>query len=237
MVSECDQGRAGTGGQWAIDFSINDANLDLQRSLAGVDDYLAKGVDVLVFTPVNQEASVPTVKKAMDTGIPVILKSSNVEGATTLVAIDDYALGFEVGQWSGKYVQDNFNGEARVLDIGLPALTPCVDRSTGFVDGLKSVVSGRPARAVGGRQGVEGRGSESGCRCSYGKPRHQRNLRLRSATRHWVACRRSRRRAWIRRICWWPVSVAKARHASRPWKRAGPTRSPALCSLNIRGAC
>lgn len=149
-VTKGEQERAA---EWGIDFSINDANLDLQRSLAGVDDYLAKGVDVLVFTPVNQEASVPTVKKAMDTGTPVVLESSNVEGATTLVAIDDYALGFEVGQWAGDYVKANFNGEARILDIGLPALTPCVDRSTGFVDGLKSVVP--EAQLV---QSVDGKG-------------------------------------------------------------------------------
>jgi len=139
--------------EWGIEFSINDANLDLQRSLAAVDDYLAKDVDVLVFTPVNQEASVPTVKKAMSTNTPVILESSYLEGATTLVAIDDYALGFEVGQWAGKYVQENFGGQARILDIGLPALSPCVDRSNGFVDGVKSILP--DAQLV---QSVDGKG-------------------------------------------------------------------------------
>ena len=41
------KGEQARADDWGIEFSINDANLDLTKSLAAVDDYLAQGVDVL----------------------------------------------------------------------------------------------------------------------------------------------------------------------------------------------
>ncbi len=138
--------------EYGIAFSINDANLDLQRSLAAVDDYVAQGVSVLNFTPVNEEASGPRITEVAATGLPVICESSPTEGCTTLVSIDDYAAGFKVGVWAGEYVNENLGGEAVILDVGLPALTTTVARSTGFIDGITSVLgdNARLAQSVNG---------------------------------------------------------------------------------------
>ena len=127
-------------GDYDIDFSINDANLDLQTSLAAVDDYLATDVGALVFTPVNEEASAPTINRAVGTGTPVICEGSPTDGCLTLVSIDDYDAGFQVGVWAGNYAMENLGGEARILDVGLPALSTTVARSDGFVDGIQSVL-------------------------------------------------------------------------------------------------
>ena len=54
---------AATADSYGIEFSINDANLDLQASLAAVDDYLAQNVEALVFTPVDEVASAPTIRR------------------------------------------------------------------------------------------------------------------------------------------------------------------------------
>jgi ABC-type sugar transport system substrate-binding protein len=140
--------------EYGINFTINDANLDLQKSLAAVDDYVAQGVDVLNFTPVNEEASGPKITEVAGTGLPIICESSPTAGCTTLVSIDDYAAGYKVGVWAGQYVQENLDGEARILDIGLPALTTTVARSTGFADGITSVL-GENAQVV---QSVDGQG-------------------------------------------------------------------------------
>lgn len=125
---------------WGIEFSINDANLDLQTSLAAVDDYLAQGVNVIVFTPVNEEASGPTISRAVDEGAVVICEGSPTDGCLTLVAIDDYTAGYQVGVWAGEYAQENFDGVAKILDVGLPALSTTVARSEGFVAGIQSVL-------------------------------------------------------------------------------------------------
>jgi ribose transport system substrate-binding protein len=147
------KGEMARAADFGIEFSLNDANLDLQKSLAGVDDYLAKGVDAIVFTPVNEEASAPTIKKAIEAGMPVVCEGSPTEGCLTLVSIDDYQAGYKVGVWAGEYAQANFGGTALVLDIGLPALSTTVARSNGFADGLKSVLP--EAQIV---QSVDGKG-------------------------------------------------------------------------------
>jgi ribose transport system substrate-binding protein len=134
------KGEATRAKDYNIDFKQVDANLDLQASLAAAQE-AAPQVDVLVFTPVNEEASGPTITKiAADTGKPIICEGSPTDGCTTLVSIDDYAAGFKVGVWAGNYAKDNFGGTANVLDVGLPALSTTVARSKGFTDGLHSVL-------------------------------------------------------------------------------------------------
>ena len=61
------KGEAARAGDYGIKFSIDDANLDLQKSLAAVDDNLTKGTNALVFTPANEKASGPTITKAVKT--------------------------------------------------------------------------------------------------------------------------------------------------------------------------
>src|SRR5258707_728669 len=134
------KGEAARAKEHGIDFSINDANLDLQKSLAAVDDYVAKGVSVIVFTPVNEKASGPTIKKVADSKIPVVCEGSPTDGCVTLVSIDDYAAGFKVGVWAGNYAKANLGGKVQILDVGLPALSTTVARSKGFADGIKSII-------------------------------------------------------------------------------------------------
>jgi ABC-type sugar transport system substrate-binding protein len=82
-------GEEARAADYGIEFSINDANLDLNTSLAAVDDFFAQDVDVLNFTPVNEEASGPKITEVAATGLPVICESSPTDGCTTLVSIDD----------------------------------------------------------------------------------------------------------------------------------------------------
>jgi ABC-type sugar transport system substrate-binding protein len=148
------KGEEARAAEYGINFTINDANLDLQASLAAVDDYIAKGVDVLNFTPVNEEASGPKITEVAATGKPIICESSPTDGCTTLVSIDDYAAGFKVGVWAGEYVQANLGGKAVILDVGLPALSTTVNRSQGFIDGITSVLGENATVA----QQVDGQG-------------------------------------------------------------------------------
>lgn len=148
------KGEQARAADWGINFTISDANLDLQKSLAAVDDYAAKGIDVLNFTPVNEKASGPKISQLAKTGMPIICESSPVDGCTTLVSIDDYAAGYKVGVWSGNYVKTNLGGKAVILDVGLPALTTTVARSKGFVDGITSILGANATVA----QSVDGSG-------------------------------------------------------------------------------
>ena len=84
--------------------------------------------------------------------MPVICEGSPTDGCATLVSIDDYKAGVQVGVWAGNYVKENMGGKASILDVGLPALTTTVARSKGFIDGIKSVLpDAKVAQSVDGK--------------------------------------------------------------------------------------
>ena len=56
-----------------------------------------------------------------------------------MVAICDYDAGFDLGVWVGNNVKNADGSPLRILDVGLPWLRPCLLRSEGFVDGVRSI--------------------------------------------------------------------------------------------------
>jgi len=125
--------------QLGIQLEIIDANLDMAKEVSAAEDLMAKGVDVLIITPVDQKGAEPILRKAKAEGIPVVIEASKVEGMQTLVAICDYDCGFKGGVETAKYFKANMSGKARILAVDLPALRPCILRVDGFFDGFKSV--------------------------------------------------------------------------------------------------
>jgi ribose transport system substrate-binding protein len=123
-----------------IELEVLDANLDMAKQVSFAEDLIAKGVDVLIITPVQQEGAAAIVKKAKMEGIPIVIEASAVEGMTTMVAICDYDCGYKGGVATGEYVKKELGGKARVMAIDLPMLRPCILRVDGFMDGLRTVI-------------------------------------------------------------------------------------------------
>jgi ribose transport system substrate-binding protein len=134
------KGMKARAGELGIELEILDANLDMAKQVALAEDLIAKGVDVLVITPVEQKGTEPIVKKAKIEGIPLVIEASAVEGMTTLVAICDYDCGYKGGVETGKYVRDRLGGKARIMAIDLPMLRPCILRVDGFYDGIRTII-------------------------------------------------------------------------------------------------
>jgi len=134
------KGMKARAGQLGIQLEVADANLDMARQVSMAEDLIAKGVDVLIITPVQQEGAEAIVKKAKAEGIPLVIEGSPVKGMTTIVAISDYDCGFKGGVEMGKYVKAKLGGKARILAVDLPALRPCILRVDGFYDGIKTVI-------------------------------------------------------------------------------------------------
>jgi len=134
------KGMRSRAADYGIELEMIDANLDMAKEIAAAEDLIAKEVDVLIITPVDQKGAEPILDMAEKAGIPVVIEGSGVKGMETLVAISDYDAGVKVGKWAGEYVNEHLGGKANVLDITLSALRPTVLRSMGFADGIKSVV-------------------------------------------------------------------------------------------------
>lgn len=126
------------GRQYGAEIEILDANLSVDNQIAQAREIVDR-VDVVVLTPANTTGLEEVLKIAEAAGKPVVVEANPVEGMSTLVAICDYDAGFALGTWVGNNVRNEDGSPLRILDVGLPWLRPCLLRSEGFVDGVRSV--------------------------------------------------------------------------------------------------
>lgn len=128
------------GAQYGAEIVIKDANLSVENQINQAREMLGE-VDALILTPAATEGLEEILKMAEKAGKPVVVEANPVEGMATMVAICDYDAGYDLGVWVGKNVMNPDGNQLRILDVGLPALRPCLLRSEGFAAGVKSVQS------------------------------------------------------------------------------------------------
>ena len=59
-----------------VEMRVTDANGDPNKQIADVEDLLAQGIDALVVSPGSSESLGPTLERAYDSGIPVVVWST-----------------------------------------------------------------------------------------------------------------------------------------------------------------
>lgn len=126
------------GAQYGAAIDILDAGLSVENQIEQAREIVAR-VDAIVLTPANTSGLEEILSIAADAGRPVLVEANPVEGMSTMVAICDYDAGFDLGKWVGGNVKNADGSHLRILDVGLPWLRPCLLRSEGFVDGVRSI--------------------------------------------------------------------------------------------------
>lgn len=126
------------GKQYGIELEILDAELSVENQIAQAREIVDR-VDVVVLTPANTSGLEEILSIAAAANTPVVVEANPVDGMKTMVAICDYDAGFDLGVWVGNNVRNEDGSPLRILDVGLPWLRPCLLRSEGFVDGVRSV--------------------------------------------------------------------------------------------------
>ena len=105
-------------------------------ALSAVNGSLAlEQVDVCVNVSLSPRADTMLLERADKHCVAIIAESLAMQGARTLVTVDNYHAGWSLGQWTGAYAQQRLAGSARVLDLTYH-LSNTQDRSRGFVAGL-----------------------------------------------------------------------------------------------------
>lgn len=125
------------GRQYGAEIVVKDAELSVERQIEQARQ-LVNEVDVLILTPAATEGLEKVLEIARAAGKPVVVEANPVAGMETLVAICDYDAGYDMGVWIGKNIKPEA-GHLRILDVGLPTLRPCLLRSEGFADGVRSI--------------------------------------------------------------------------------------------------
>jgi len=97
---------------------------------------LVEQVDVLIAISWSARSDKVLLERAAKHDVPIVAESLAIQGAKTLVAVDNYEAGCSLGRWAGQYAIQHFGGKARALDLTYH-LSNTQERSRGFADGLQ----------------------------------------------------------------------------------------------------
>ena len=90
-----------------VELVVTDGQTDSAKQVADVETLLARGVDVLMISPLTSDALTPVVLDAMNAGIPVVTLDRRVNTPVT-VHVD--ALNKPIGYQAGTFLVDALGG-------------------------------------------------------------------------------------------------------------------------------
>ena len=111
--------------------------IDSSRQIAIVENLITRQVDGIVLAPVDADALVNVVERAVDRGIPVAIFDSaiNTERIVTFVVTDNYAGGVMAAERMGQIL----GGSGKVGVIGfMPGSASTMKREAGFVETIEA---------------------------------------------------------------------------------------------------
>ncbi len=118
-----------------LEFVYADAQQDNAKQVADVENFLRQKIDLLIISPNEAKPLTPIVKRAFESGIPVVVLDREIEGETYTTFIG--ANNRDIGKAAGEYVATLLGGTGAVVEIkGLPGSTPARDRSEGFREAI-----------------------------------------------------------------------------------------------------
>jgi sugar transport system substrate-binding protein len=120
--------------------SLNKPDKEIQL----VNTYITRGVDAIAISPISSTASVTAIKRAHDKGVKIVTYNSTIEAdiPAAYIESDQFDLGAKSGAAAKKYIEENFNGKAKVAILAFKSQVP--EQSDQRSGGFKSEVTKLP---------------------------------------------------------------------------------------------
>lgn len=130
FYQDLEAGLRETAERFGVELLARDADLDLAKQMADIEDFLAQEVDALVVCPVDSVAIGPAVKEAQRKGMPVFTADIAVQDGEVVshIASDN----FSGGRKAGEYLAKALGGKGKVIIIDWPRVTSVLERVAGF---------------------------------------------------------------------------------------------------------
>lgn len=118
-----------------VELIYTTADYDMQTQLADIENLVQKGVDAVIYSPIDSEALAPITEELKSKGIGTFTVDIGVIGAEvdSHIASDNY----EIGVIAADYLASLINEEGPIAIVGWSTVTACIDREAGFMDTLK----------------------------------------------------------------------------------------------------
>lgn len=120
----------------SIEVTFADANMDMQRQLDAIDNFITLEVDLMIVVPVDFAGVIPGIEKANEADIPVICLGIAAGGGDFIfIGSENY----DAGYMQGEFMVENLAEDAKVLYLsGSPGYAHSTDRRQGFLDAIAS---------------------------------------------------------------------------------------------------
>lgn len=134
-------------------------NSDAGKEAQAYDDLISRGVDVIVTSPLDPDASVAGIRNAAEAGIPVICVNTciNDEAAaqyvSAFVVSDNKQLGSQTGERAVSFIQDQLGGKATIGMLNCDVIALCKVRKDAFTKTLDD--AGIEYEVVADQEGYE----------------------------------------------------------------------------------
>ena len=125
--------------EYGYELIMTNADMDVQKQIADVEDLIAQGCDLIAIVPVDAEAIAPAFEACKKAGIPVVDMDTQYLSGTfgvdfiTTIRSDQYAQGKAAAEWV--VAQFGKDATVTVLEItGLMGQSDAQNRHNGFAD-------------------------------------------------------------------------------------------------------
>ena len=114
-----------------LELICKQANHKTSEQIKDLEDLIEEGIDLLIVTPNDAMALVPTIERFYDRGIPVILSGRKIHSGKFTASIS--ADNLDIGERVGNYIAGRLAGHGRIIEIQGPAnATSCQERHYGL---------------------------------------------------------------------------------------------------------
>ena len=100
---------------------------DLNKQFTQIDNFIAAGVDLILFTPADSKAVAPAIARAQAAGIPMVAVDTAAEGADATVTTDNV----QAGEIACQYIVDKLGAKGDVIIQNSNQVSAVIDRVTG----------------------------------------------------------------------------------------------------------
>ena len=121
------------GGELILGNSEN----DLAKEASMIDDYITRGVDAIIITPISADGSVTALKAAKDAGITIICFNTCVSDdsiASAFLVTKNEDLGSTTGAGAVEFINSQLGGEAKIGLLNCDQFEGCPPRKAGFLE-------------------------------------------------------------------------------------------------------
>ncbi len=118
-----------------LDVIVRNGMDDVAKQIADVEEFINRGVDVILISPKVADALTPVVNKAFNAGIPIIVMDRDLanDHYTQFIGGDNRLIGQTAGQYAINLLGGPGKAKGNIVEIwGGMGSTPAQDRHAGF---------------------------------------------------------------------------------------------------------